>query len=488
MRIASAVGAAGGFVLLLAPATAGPWAEVGDPDLRSDVEVLASAGVVDNITTQWPVPWAALLDRLDSPNALAGQPDYISEVAERLRLRGEAETKPYSVHGSAFFDAASSPTFLRGYDALGRENFQAGGTIEYVGDTTVVHLALAAQTVGKTDKQVFVPDGSYIAQRLGDTVIYAGYVPHWWGPGWISALALSTNARPMPQGGISRVSTAPFESSWLKWLGPWQAEFFVSVLDGPRVARNTIYDGLRFAFSPVEGLEIALSRTDMMCGIGHPCKPVVGYFNLDNQDNAVNIVNDEGSISVRYTGMTRQLGYAVYTEVMNEDTNPIVHSGSSHLFGASAWLPLWDGVARLTGEYADSVATRDIWGGGTFPGFAFNNYSYVDGMRYRGRTLGFSLDSDSRLMSVQADYTDVGQRNFRLTYHHAEISASQNVMGNAVTSAPVIVNMLQARVGIPLEFIPQPVRFDVEGRLQDDQPRPGRGSLATIEALLRVGL
>ncbi len=48
---------------------------------------------------------------------------------------------------------------------------------------------------------------------------------HWWGPGWISALALSNNARPIPQIGISRIDTSPFKTKWLSWMGPWQAEF-----------------------------------------------------------------------------------------------------------------------------------------------------------------------------------------------------------------------------------------------------------------------
>ncbi|HTY50340.1 MAG TPA: hypothetical protein VMB48_11690, partial [Steroidobacteraceae bacterium] len=49
-------------------AHAAPWADVGDAQLRSDIEQLAAAGIIANITTQWPIPWGGLLDRLTPDN------------------------------------------------------------------------------------------------------------------------------------------------------------------------------------------------------------------------------------------------------------------------------------------------------------------------------------------------------------------------------------------------------------------------------------
>ena len=173
---------------------------------------------------------------------------------------------------------------------------------------------------------------------------------------------------------------------------------------------------------------------------------------------------------------------------MNEDTNPLVHSATSHLVGASAWLPIRGGVERLTIEYADSLATRDLWGSGIFHGAAYNNYDYVDGMRYRGRTLGFSLDSDSRLLSVQASFIDTHARSFSLTYHRANVSDPLNTAGNAVTAAPVAINLVEGRIGLPLRLRERTIQFDIAGRLQDDQPRPDKGFQASIEAALTVNL
>jgi hypothetical protein len=475
-------------LLLVKGAMAGPWAQAGDATLRSDVEVLAAAGAIDDITMSWPLPWGGILNRLDDTGALEGMPDYVREAATQVRGRAMAETRSNELRTSMMFDAASTPSFVRGFDAMGRETVQGQLSTEYMWDTTTVHIAVGAQTVNKQDRQVFMPDGSYLAQEIGNAAIYAGYVTHWWGPGWISAMSLSNNARPVPQIGISRLSTAPFESSWLSWIGPWQLEFFAGVLDGPRLARNTIYNGVRFGFSPLPHLELGISRTDMMCGTGHRCSSIVDYFNLQNDAGHSNNVNDEATIDVRYSNTFGGIAYELYTQAMNEDTNPIVHSGTSHLFGGSTWMPLFGGIGRLTVEYADSLATRDIWGAGIMHGVAYNNGGYPDGMRYRDRTLGFSLDSDSRLLSIQANFTDRDARSFTLTYHRADVSDPLNTVGNVVTTAPVAINLLQGRISLPFELGGQGLRVDLEGRYQDDQPRPDKGSLATIEIALTAGL
>jgi hypothetical protein len=102
--------------------------------------------------------------------------------------------------------------------------------------------------------------------------------------------------------------------------------------------------------------------------------------------------------------------------------------------------------------------------------------------------LGFSLDSDSRLLSVQANFTDRDAQSFTLTYHHADVSNPLNTLGNVVTTAPVVINLIQGRISMPLDLGGQPLRLDIEGRYQDDRPRPDRGSLASIEIALTAGL
>ena len=98
----------------------------------------------------------------------------------------------------------------------------------------------------------FVPaplDGYSVAQKIGGAVRSMRGYPHHIGGGRAGSrrcFVLSNNARPFPQIGIERDETSAFQSPWLSWLGPWQAEFLVGLaLDDSRVAVNTIYTGLQ---------------------------------------------------------------------------------------------------------------------------------------------------------------------------------------------------------------------------------------------------
>ena len=93
---------------------------------------------------------------------------------------------------------------------------------------------------------------------------------------------------------------------------------------------------------------------------------------------------------------------------------------------------------------------------------------YPDGMRYRGRTIGFSLDDDLRLLSLQGAWSDSGGRFYELSFHHANIGNSHSLGANILSPAPVTINMGEARVSLPFRWM----KLDLAGRLQDDQPPP----------------
>jgi hypothetical protein len=475
---------AGTFLSFAVPALASPWAEVGDNQLRSDVELLATAGVINGVTTHWPLPWKSLAMRLDG-DALSGQPVAVRLAAERVLRRAQHETMP-GVSASLFVDATNRPSVVYGFDGMGRGEGQAQGSVSFNEGIFAGRVSLGAFTQnfrGNTTK--LMPDGSYLAATLGSTLVYAGYLDHWWGPGEISALSLSNNARPMPQIGIERSSTQA--SSWpvLRWLGPWQLEFMLGYLDGPRIQPDTYYNALRLVVNPLPGLELGVSRTEEFCGQGHNCSPIKDYFHFSNNPFSVNNTNDQLALDFKYNRVLAGVPFQIYTQIMDEDYSPIGHPVASHLFGASVFLPAGDNPLKLTAEYTDSVPTKTLFSfGDVLHGAAYNNSGYPDGMRYRGRTLGFSLDSDSTLLSLQGNWTDPGGRFYQLSLHHAAISNPLNLAGNAVTTAPVHVNMGEARITLPWRQF----KLDIAGRLQDDQPRPHSGFAAGIEAALRVNL
>ena len=477
--------AAIGLLLLLAPAQASPWAEVGDNQLRSDIEILAAAGVIDGITTHWPLPWASIVTRLRDRGTSNDQPALVRAAAARVLSVAQSQMRFGSLRATATIDGTNRASVVRGFDGLGRETAQGQLSLEYMDQTTAFRLGAGAELHAHTNRTAIVPDGSYIAQKLGGAVIYGGYLSHWWGPGWVSALSVSNNARPMPQIGIERDETSAFETPWLSWLGPWQFEFMVGLLDDSRVAVNTVYDAMRFTFNPLPGLEIGLGRTQMLCGTGHPCAPLRDFFAVNNDPLHPNHSNEQGLFDIKYSSFANGMPFQLYMQLMNEDSNPISHSVTSHLFGGSIWLPIGEQSLRITAEYTNSVPTLDIFSfGDVLHGAAYNNADYIDGMRYRGRTLGFSLDSDSTLLTLQSSWRDSADWRYQLTLHHAAISNPNNTNGNIVTTAPVHINMGEARVSFPFRNM----RVELAGRLQDDQPRPYHGFQASIEAAITYNL
>jgi hypothetical protein len=467
---------------LTSGAQASPWAEVGDNALRADIAVLTSAGVVNDVTSQWTLPWGGVLAELqDAP--LSGLPTTVRSAAARVKARGLAETDS-GFSGSLMLGAATSPSVIYGFDGLGRGDGQAQFALAYASGGTAVRLSVGAFTTDFTGHTIkFMPDGSYIAQQVGDTLVYAGYLTHWWGPGWISALALSNNARPMPQIGIQRVRSEG--SSWpvLQWLGPWRAEFFIGLLDDPRIDRNTVYNAFRVVFNPLRGLEIGLARTEELCGKNHPCVPFRDTLHFANDPTNINYTNAEGQIDLKWSNSLFGVPAQFYLSLMNEDSSPITDSVTTHLFGASMFLPMWTGSPlRLTAEYVDSVPTRDVFSFGDVQhGFAYNNSGYPDGMRYRGHTIGFSLDSDSRLLSLQAAWSDSVGRYYQLSFHNAHVSNPANALGNVVSASAVRINMVEGRMTFPW----RDTKIDFAIRFQDDQPRPLIGFNTSFEIALR---
>jgi hypothetical protein len=465
------------------PSAASPWAEVGDNQLRSDIELLQSAGVVQDITIAWPLPWQSLLNELSGAN-LDGQPIQVRAAAERVLARAHAGTAP-GLSTSLYLDTTNRTDLVYGFDGMGRGDAQAQISVSENGDVFSGRISLGAITNdfgGKPNK--LMADGTYFSLNLAGIRAYAGYLDHWWGPGEISTLQLSNNARPMPQIGFERSSTAA--SSWpvLRWLGPWQLEFFVAKFDGPQIQSNVYYDATHLTVNPLPGLELGIAKTDQFCGQGHPCAPLRDYFtNFDFATHPDN-VNGEGSLEFKYSHEVAGVPFQVYAQLMNEDYSFFTSSGSSHLVGLSTFVPTGANQVKLTAEFTDTIATKTPFSFGDYIyGYTYTDFQFPDGMHYRGRTLGFSLDTDSTLLSLQASWSDAEDRFYEITLNHADVGNHRSDV-SIVTQSPVIVNMAEGRISLPWNAW----KIDLDGRLQDEQPRPHKGFAAAAEIALREAL
>src|SRR3546814_15230588 len=97
---------------------------------------------------------------------------------------------------------------------------------------------------------------------------------------------LADKARPFPVAGGMRNDQKSLETPVLSWLGPWQANAFVGVLeeDG-RIVDNPPLVGMRLSINPAPGLEIAASRMMQICRKGRSCGAGTWVDAVTGRDN-----------------------------------------------------------------------------------------------------------------------------------------------------------------------------------------------------------
>jgi hypothetical protein len=230
-------------------ALAEPLVAPGDTRLRHDLELLNDSGVINVPLTAWPVSLG------DVHNAIgAADVDDVSEasraaydrVREHLALEFETGTVRYRF-GLA---ASENPRVIRGFENTPREEGETSVGLSWIGNRFAVNLA-ATYASNPFDDEEFRPDGTYVGMALGNWMLTAGWQDRWWGPSRDGSLLLGTNARPTPGIMLQRIASAPFESRWLSWMGPWTLTTFMSLLDDERVVNDAYLFGVRGSFRPV---------------------------------------------------------------------------------------------------------------------------------------------------------------------------------------------------------------------------------------------
>lgn len=467
------------------PATAAPWIEVGDRSLRNDVELLAARGLIRGPVTSWPIP-AGVFASLRDEAALAGQPEHLRAAARRVlaRLGG-----PNGLRPAGEVRLASAPNLIRDFGDAARDEVDVRVGLDHDSERFAASLRVGALSAVDGENWQPTLDGSWATLLVGGWQVYGGLVDKWYGPGQVSSLVQSNNARPYPRLGVTRNATEAFETKWLSWLGPWQIDFSLGLLEeNSRQVRDTWLGTLRFEFMPVQGFTVGLTRSAQFCGEALGCHPLRAAFDLDNTDQNRNNTNEQATIELKYVHDFRVVTVSPYVQFLNDDTGPFFNAYTSYLGGVH-WTGPWgsDGSSwSVTAEYSDTRATDDWFEfDDRLPGFAYNNNEYVDGFRYRGRTLGSSLDSDSVLVSLVGAMTDAAGRSVRLAWHDAQINSDALAFDspfpayvNTVSSRPVRVHQIEGSVSVPWRAL----LFDLGLRWQDATPFPDRGAEWNVEA------
>ncbi len=381
-------------------ANAEPWLPAGDLALRSDIQILADAGIIKAPVMAWPLRWPDIARDVLADTDSEGYDSWVRSALNRVKRRAQTEMRSGRVTTHVRAAAAENPRLLRTFEDTPRESGELEVGARWLGDTFAYRLQVTGALDPEDDKEIRL-DGSYLGAVWGNTLFSVGYLDRWWGPGWDGSLILSNNPRPIPMLAIERNYSDPFETKWLKWLGPWTGQVFFGLLESNRAVPDAQIFGLRLDFRPTPNLQVALSRTALWCGEGRPCD-LEAFWDLftGNDNEGPDTPGDQlAGLDLRWASPNTGIPFAFYTQLIGEDEAGGFPSKYIGLFGLESW-GAWGSDARsynLHVEYSDTACAFND----SIPQFncAYNHHIYQSGYRYRRRSIGHSADNDARVLS-----------------------------------------------------------------------------------------
>jgi hypothetical protein len=429
-------------------AYADPWLAPGDEGLRSDIQLLADAGILRGPVTTWPLSWPDVARDVQAANESEFDGSTAAALMRVRRLSRDASSNGFAGLGIRA-RGTNQPASLRTFDDSPREDGELALRASWLTDHFAANLQ-GSVVADPDDDQQFRVDGSYVGVNVGNFMISAGFMERWWGPGWDGSLILSTNARPIPSLTLERNYTDPFESKWLSWIGPWRASIAVGEMEGSDVAVPDVkYLAMRVNFKPRPWLEFGLTRTAQFCGGDRPCdwdtfKDVL--FGRDNYVEGDDPLEEPGNQMAGYDMRLRSpwkaLPVAFYTQWIGEDEAGGLPSKFIGQFGLEFWGASPLGGYRLRAEYADTVCGFNS----AAPEFncAYRHGIYPQGYAYRGRIIGHSLDNDGRMFSVAGLLTRTNGDVLSVTLRTAKLNRDGDGT-HAISAAPADLDNVELR-------------------------------------------
>jgi hypothetical protein len=427
---------------------ADPWLAPGDEGLRSDIQLLADAGILRGPVTTWPLSWPDIARDVQAASESDFGPSTAAALTRVRRLSRDA-----SSHGFAGLGIRArgntQPTSLRSFDDSSREEGELTMRASWLTDHLAVNLQ-GSVVADPDDNKQFRADGSYLGVNVGNFMISAGFMERWWGPGWDGSLILSTNARPIPSLTLERNYTDPFKSKWLSWIGPWRASIALGEMESHDVAvPNVKFLAMRANFKPRPWLEFGLTRTAQFCGGDRPCDWDTFtdmLFGRDNNDDGADPSQEPGNQLAGYDMRVRSpwkaLPVALYTQWIGEDEA----GGLPSKFMGQAGLEFWGasrlGGYRLRAEYTDTACAFNT--GAPEFNCGYRHHLYPQGYTYRGRIIGHSLDNDSQMFSVAGLLTRTNGDVFSVALRRAKLNRDGGGT-HAISAVPADLDNVELR-------------------------------------------
>lgn len=419
------------FVCTSSLCLADPWISPGDYRTRHHVQSLSSSGKLKLPVSTWPLMWSGISKALDTVRIESLTDE---ELWSYRYLKHELQKAKQAMSSGKRIYASSSYASLTNFGSHSREKTISSGWANITTD----NLAFKVQgnLAESVDEDNYRFDGSFAALNLGNWVYGVGAIDRWWGPGWQNSLILSNNARPTPSIFLQRNESKSSSLPGLNLVGPWNVNFFLSELEKQRSVPNALLFGGRFNFRPTENLEIGLSRTIQWGGKGRTedtgafTEHLIGGGNSNQTDRTT--ANQLGGIDFRYTISFAGAQWSLYHEkVAGENENNHRLTEYIHTSGLSGSFATSKTHNRIVLEYTDTA--NDSLKSNTARGDTIyeDRETYRSGHRYRGRTIGATIDNDSKMISLN------GFHEFNTGHHTSWLIAEIDFnMDNSNSLAP----------------------------------------------------
>lgn len=399
-------------------ALAGPWLLPGNVAVKSDVDLLADAGLIKAPVMTWPIAWVNIGPELLSPETqkkLPTEPQSVQQAYQRIVKLYEKSYQLNKSQESLYAAGSNRLNPFRTFAYQPYAKFASGASASY----QTKHFAGSLNaSYYHTPNQSYTTDGhldnSYFYLLSENWAFGVDQFNRWWGPGYSDAMILSQNAEPFPAISVHRMQARAFKTKWLHWIGPWTVNSVLSE-DGPYPAGvdNKLFWFTNISFRPLTSLQFDIYRNVLFAGKQRPVTAGMIWYMLTLRNAAVadNVSHDSvpaedipGSelwdIGTKWSLLsTFHVPITLYqqTTFSDESNLVIVPERTTFLLGGSLVSQLTPGTLRTYFEYEYNIENVFWWwnpSSASPPAADVNVYGGQYPYTYHGNVFGSPLGSE----------------------------------------------------------------------------------------------
>jgi len=242
-----------------------------------------------------------------------------------------------------------------------------------------------------SDDKKYTLDGSYL-QHTSDIITFGvGSIDRHWSFSNNTSLILSRNARPNKS--IYLKLDNEFNYAWLPSDANWSVEAFNGFIKGAINNSRSMIAGVRFIFTPVEGLNFELVQTSQWGGKGNSTgiSALGAALLFDTNEGSNSNINKMAGFGISYIIPTKTIPLRIYGQAIGEDEAGNLPSCFAYLAGLE-WTNSESKYPTIIGIETIDTRLDTTALGNCGPNTMYNNNTY-DYTNY-GKAMGAGIDTE----------------------------------------------------------------------------------------------